>query len=249
METFHKANGSGFAAFNLFVDLFLCTLFMFFLNYRPKRVFVGKGLIAFRLFAALPVGYEVASILLRAASATGRLALPVWSFPLLTVKPPIAFIVFMLMALFIKAREWRYCGNGNTHADYEAFLKTNRNSLHFSLFMALLLVIAGVVDFGLMLYVMNPDRLMDRLTFGIATGIGESMPLLFAAPLMPLLSYTRKPRLKEMDMLIPVAGIALALTVLLQGGYQILAVSKVPPIDFQEVESMLEELALLMTVR
>ena len=25
METFHDANGSGFAAFNLFVDLFLCT--------------------------------------------------------------------------------------------------------------------------------------------------------------------------------------------------------------------------------
>ena len=249
METFHKANGSGFAAFNLFVDLFLCTLFMFFLNYRPRRVFVGKRLIAFRLFAALPVGYEVASILLRAGSATGRVALPVWSFPLLTVKPPIAFIVFMLMAVFIKIREWRYCRNGNTHADYQAFLKTNRNSLHFSLFMALLLAIAGIVDFCLMLYVMNPDRVMDRLTFGIAAGIGESTPLLFAAPLMPLLSYTRKPRLKEMDMLIPVAGVALALIVLFQGGYQILAVSKVPPIDFQEVKSLLEELALLMTVR
>lgn len=249
METFHDANSSGFTAFNLFVDLFLCTLFMFFLNYRPRRVFVGKWVIAFRLLAVLPVGYEVASILLRAASATGRIALPVWSFALLTVKPPIAFLVFMLMALFIKAREWRYCSNGNTPADYEAFLQTNRNSLHISLFMALLLAVAGIVDFSLMLYVMNPDKVMNRLTFGIAAGIGESTPLLFVAPLMPLLSYTRRPWLKDVDLLIPVAGVLLALLVVLQGGYQILAVSKVPPIDLREVKSLLEQLAVMMKLR
>ena len=249
METFHNANGSGFAAFNLFVDLFLCTLFMFFLDYRPRRVFVGKRLIAFRLFAVLPVGYEVASILLRGASATGRIRLPVWSFPLLTVKPPIAFIVFMLMALFIKAREWRYCRNGNTHADYEAFLNTNRNSLHFSLFMALLLAVAGIVDFCLLLYTMDASRIARTMTFAVAAGIGESTPLLFVAPLMPLLSYTRRPWLKENDILIPIAGVMLALFVVFQGGYQILAVSKVPPIDFKEVKSLLEELALLMTMR
>ena len=247
METFHDANGFGFAAFNLFVDLFLCTLFMFFLNYRPRRVFVGKWLIAFRLFAVLPVGYEVASILLRGASATGRIRLPVWSFPLLTVKPPIAFIVFMLMALFIKAREWRYCRNGNTHADYDAFLNTNRNSLHFSLFMALLLAVAGIVDFCLLLYTMDASRIARTITFAVAAGIGESTPLLFVAPLMPLLSYTRRPWLKENDILIPIAGVMLALFVVFQGGYQILAVSKVPPIDFKEVKSLLEELALLMT--
>lgn len=48
-------------------------------------------------------------------------------------------------------------------------------------------------------------------------------------------------------MLIPVAGVMLALFVVFQGGYRILAVSKVPPIDFKEVKSLLEELALLMT--
>lgn len=77
IEMFHGSNRSGYAAFNLFVDLFLCTLFMFFLNYRPRRVFVGKWTIAFRLFAILPVGYEVASILLKFASVTDRVELPV----------------------------------------------------------------------------------------------------------------------------------------------------------------------------
>ena len=77
IEMFHGSNRSGYAAFNLFVDLFLCTLFMFFLNYRPRRVFVGKWAIAFRLFAILPVGYEVASILLKFASVTDRVELPV----------------------------------------------------------------------------------------------------------------------------------------------------------------------------
>lgn len=36
---------SGFVAFNIFVDLFLCALSMFFLNYRPRRVFTGEGAI------------------------------------------------------------------------------------------------------------------------------------------------------------------------------------------------------------
>ena len=249
METFHGANRHGYAAFNLFVDLFLCTLLMFFLNYRPRRVFVGKWVIAFRLFAILPVAYEVASILLKVASVTGRVDLPVWSFPLLTVKPPIAFIMFMLMALFIKTREWRYCRNGNSHEDYEAFLRTNRNSWHFSVCMAVLLVIAGIADYFLLLYVSDAAEVMSRMPYWVAAGIGDSITLIFVAPLMLLLSYNRAPRLKGNDILIPVTGVALALIVVLQGGYQILAVSKVPPVDFGEVRTMLQELALLMKMR
>ena len=115
--------------------------------------------------------------------------------------------------------------------------------------MALLLAVAGIVDFCLLLYTLDASRIARTMTFAVAAGIGESTPLLFVAPLMPLLSYTRKPWLKENDILIPIAGVMLALFVVFQGGYQILAVSKVPPIDFKEVKSLLEELALFMTMR
>ena len=39
---FRSASPGGFIAFNLFIDLFMCTLFMFFLNARPKSVLTGK---------------------------------------------------------------------------------------------------------------------------------------------------------------------------------------------------------------
>ena len=53
----------GFLDFNIFVDLFLCTLTMIFLNYNPRRVFTGKARIFFRLLALLPIAYEVGCML------------------------------------------------------------------------------------------------------------------------------------------------------------------------------------------
>ena len=249
METFHDANGFGFAAFNLFVDLFLCTLFMLFLNYRPRRVFVGKWLIAFRLFAILPVAYEITSIMLKFASVSGRIVLPIWSFPLLAVKPPIAFVVFMLMAIFIKTREWRYCRHGRTYEEYEAFLKTNRNSWHFSVIIALLLVAAAIADYLLLKYVSDAAQVVSRRPFWIAAEIGDSITLIFVAPLMLLMSYTRKPLLEGKEILIPLVGAGLILIVALQGAYQILAVSNVPPIDFQAVRQDLILFTKLMKSR
>ena len=84
MDIFRQTNKFGFLSFNLFVDLFLCSLFMFFLNVRPKRVFTGKKVLFIRALAVLPIAYEVASIYLKGLSATGKVVLPLWSFPLLT---------------------------------------------------------------------------------------------------------------------------------------------------------------------
>lgn len=162
------------------------------------------------------------------------------------MKPPIAFVVFMLMALFIKTREWRYCRNGNTHADYEAFLKTNRNSLHFSLFMAALLLVAGFIDYFLLSYVTGSPEVVNRVPFWVAAEIGDSIMLIFVAPLLLLLSYTRRPRLQDNDLAIPVAAIALMGLVVLQGLYQILAVAKIPPIDFQEIKAQVGMFASLL---
>ena len=248
----------GFLCFNLFIDLFLCTLFMFFLNYRPRRVFKGKWIILFRLFAILPVAYEVGSILIKAACADGRLTLPVWSFPLLTVKPPMTFFVFVLMAFFLKFRELRYCRHGNTHEDYEEFLHTNRNSLHFSIFLAVMLVIAGIVDAIIMIYMMIKqagsvealEKLMETADeyypLAVAVGFGKSIPLMFIAPLMLLYSYTRKPKLEKVTTLIPVAGIALIAIVVIQGGYQVLCVANLPRINYAEIKQTLQEIVLMM---
>ena len=85
MTSFYGMNKRGFFAFNIFIDLLLCTLFMYFMNARPKRVFTGRKILIFRAFAILPVAYEVASLLLKGLSAAGQVRIPSWGFPLLSV--------------------------------------------------------------------------------------------------------------------------------------------------------------------
>ncbi len=189
---FCMASGSGYFSYNLFIDLFLCTLLLFFLNYRPKRLFTGKLLGVFRAFAVLPIAYEIASITLKILAVEGNVTLPFIVFPFLTVKPPMTFLVFIVMAFFIKNRERIFRKNGRTHEEYQAFLKTNRNSFQFSRFTAVILAIAGILDFVAMLVVLGilsnhvpegaeltEDMIMSHLT---ALGLGESILLLLMAP-------------------------------------------------------------------
>ena len=252
-DMMYLATHYGFLAFNIFIDLFLCTLFMFFLNYRPTKFFTGSKLYLFRAFAILPIAYEVASILLKAACAEMRIELPVWTFPLLTVKPPMTFFVFVLMSLFIKYRELRYCRHGRTHEDYEAFLKTNRNSLHFSIFLTVMLAVAAIADFAIMLMMMvkqagSVEALDEILTnakefypTAVAIGFGKSWPLLLVAPIMLLYSYTRKPKYEQLGMLIPVVAIVLIVLIVIQGGYQILKVANLPRINYLEIRQQIAD--------
>ena len=232
---FNSIEKKGFIAFNLFIDLFLCTLVMFFLNVRPKRFFTGKKRYFVRAMAILPVAYEACSIYLKGQAATGKILLPFWTFPLLTVKPPMTFMVFMVLVLYIKQREWRFRRHGKKHAEYRAFLKTNRNSLQFSIFLAVVLVAAAVLDFLLVVFftvlsavdvgsaeafVGSEAEVVRMMTGAMAMGFGDAVSLLFVAPLVLLFSYTRVPKNKMLSAVIPVAAIVLMIIFLLEGGYQ-----------------------------
>ena len=205
-SAFRQFQSKGFLSYNMFIDLFLCTLFMFFLNARPGKVFTGKKRILFRLFAILPVAYEVFSFVLKGFSAAGKITLPLWSFPLLTVKPPVTFLVFMTLALYIKKRERHFRRYGQTHEDYQAFLKTNRNSLHFSVFLSVTLVIAAIVDYIILILLTvnyapdvetiasgNVETVTKYAFVSIAMGFGESVPLMLVAPFVLLYSLYTDP--------------------------------------------------------
>lgn len=231
-DMLHTPSGPGYLSYNLFIDLFLCTLLMFFLNYHPKRLFTGRLLGVFRAFAVLPIAYEIASILLKVLAVEGKVALPLIVFPFLTVKPPMTFLVFVVLALFIKNRERIFRKNGKTHEDYQAFLQTNRNSFQFSRFTAIILAAAGILDIVAMFVV---SAILSRhaaeeaeLSMGVflshvtALGLGESVLLLLLSPLMLLFSYTRTHKNKTLDTFIPIAGVALIALIYLEGGYQLL---------------------------
>ena len=185
-----RAGRYGFVSFNIFVDLFLCTLVMFFLNYEPKHIFKGQKIrIFFRLFTVFPIAYEVISIILKIRCANGQIMLPVWVFPLLTVKPPMTFVLFIALAVYVKTRERRFRRHGKTHEEYQAFLKTRRNSRNFSVFLAVMLVVISIVDFVILVGMsvwqtaVSYDRdIQVQVEEQIrAAGDGEDMPGLEAA--------------------------------------------------------------------
>ena len=245
-ELFRNLMTNGFVDYNIFIDLFLCSLFMLFLTARPKRFFNGKKLLIFRSFAIFPVAWEVASLILKGQASSGRITLPLWTFPLLTVKPPITFAVFMILAFYIKTRELLYCRHGRTHAEYQAFLKTNRNSLHFSVFLSIVMVIAAAVDYLIFRIIvqhlpMTVDAAgnldLNPLNAAFAMGIGDSIPLLFAVPVIMLFSYTRIPKYKPFSQLIPLIGMAIIVILLIEGIYQVLIgyAQKINPVSLHKL--------------
>ena len=229
---FRGFNQDGFLAFNLFVDLFLCTLTMFFLNAKPKRVFTGKKVIILRLFAILPIAYELVCLVLKIQAARGKIMLPLWCFPLLTVKPPVTFAFFVFIALLVKFREYRYCRHGKTHEEYLEFMKTNRNSFHLSVHLSLSMVAFAAVDFLLLMVLSTlhastiasfdaaeevvEDAVMQGIRVAQAVGIGQAVTLVLIAPLMLLYSYNSQPKRKIISMLAPAVGIVLMILIFLE---------------------------------
>ena len=259
MGSFYQANHKGFFAFNIFVDLLLCTLVMYFLNARPKKVFTGKKILIFRAFAILPIAYEAGSIILKALSAAGKVQIPSWAFPLLTVKPPMTFAVFVLLAIYIKTREIRYCRHGKTHEDYQAFLKTNRNAWHFSVYSAIVLFIAGVIDLFILAFfiagqagseeALNAMIASDaaiRNSIGMAVGFGNSIILVIFAPIMLLFNYTKIPKNKTISTLIPLAGIVLIALIGIQGIYQLVSIAPIRKIDGKALKEALDSVFAMM---
>ena len=234
-------NGSRYLTFNIFVDLLMCTLVYNFWVYKPKRVFVGKKLLIYRSFTLLPVLYELLSFELKVFASYGVINLPIYVYPVLTNKPPMTFLVFVLLVVFIKMRERLYRKSGKSHEQYLEFLKTNANSYQFSRFTAKLMLIAGLIDviISFILVIIVAVALSGGSTESeaisaafsaannmvIRTGIGESASLIILSPLVFLFSYTRTHKDTRFDTILPVVAVVILLIVYLEGIYHILSSS------------------------
>lgn len=223
----YTKKGSLGLIFNIFIDLFLCALFVFFLFYRPKKVFVGKKLAVFRLFALVPVCYEIACIVLKFLIGLAYLDLPVAVLPFFTTKPPLAFILFIALVLYVKKKEIKFFKGGKTEEEYKEYMMTNYNSWRFSRFMAKgigWVVLADIVlmaslSYGLAAALQLP---VDEVTQALShCGIGQSTPLLFAIPYVLLFSYTRTNKTPLMDIVIPIAAILILALMYLEAIYQV----------------------------
>ncbi|MBQ2048955.1 MAG: hypothetical protein II493_00920 [Spirochaetales bacterium] len=270
-KMYYEGEGQKFFAFNIFVDLFLCSVFMFFVNYRPTRFFQGKKRIIFRLFAILPIAYELVSLALKWLSFDNTVRIPFILFPLLTVKPPMTFVVFVALTLFVKRREKKYIKMGGTYEGYQEFLQTNRNSFTFSLHATIIMFVAGALDLILVIIIPSVQIVlaqqavaavsgaeaaatydMDTAIIGLMSkmftiGVGGASQLIVFAPIMLLFSYTRKRDNKIIDTLIPVAAIVLMLLVYLQGFFQLMYNLPISgKINFKQIVDTADELKVYL---
>ena len=220
----------GFKAFNVFLDMLLCTAVIFFIDYRPKKYFVGKKLYIFRAFAAIPILYELVCILLKYFSTVEGLRLHPMVSPFLTTKPVLCFLLFVRMAFYIKGTETKFLKHGKTLEDYEAFMKTNTNSFRFAKKFALMAFIYGLIDLALVLVMIflrlsNAGVLQALLNAGPESveaaqlldyvieeaksiGFGGAALMIFIAPFILFFSYTKNYKKSKVDTLIPVGAIA-----------------------------------------
>ena len=231
---------NGYIAFNIFIDLFLLTLFMFFMDYTPKKRFLGKKLFWFRMMALIPFLYEIVCIVLKLLATDGYIVLPVVLYPFLTTKAPLAFLLFVTIILYFKGRENRFIKHGKTHEDYKAFLKTNANSFRFSCMLTSMIVLFAILDLilygiliiayfsreGISLKLINDPAMQSTYDAAVkwaeSFGTGDMIKLLPVAPIMMLFSYTKTHKNKLIDSLVPVFGVMLIVIVYIEGLFEII---------------------------
>ena len=256
---FSSLNPMGFITFNVFLDLFLCTCVMFFLNYEPTKVFVGEKRKWFRLFALLPVIYELVCLWLKLLANSGEFHMPISTFPFLTTKPPMMFFVFCAMVIYQMLGERRFCKGGRTHEEYVQYLGTNRNSWQFAKFAAIACFIAGLADLVIALVAISgemgasmdylktlTDEAKELVVYNMINkylnaGFGGSADLLFFAPIMLLFNYTKTYKNTLVEMAIPIVAIVLLIFIYLEGSlFAVRALAKVAK------EQVLPQIALML---
>lgn len=225
--------GKSGSAFNIFIDLFLCSLMYFFLNYTPEGGFKSnKKKIAFRLLSFLPIIYEIVSLLVRLFNLLNMMDLPFFFFFLLPSKPPMMFLAVTILIFLLKYSSHRQSKKlGKTQEEIENHNKTNAHSLRFSITTSIVFATVAILDIAIALgsYVgmmfASESGNFDAI-FGISVisqlGFGYCGSLLLIVPIVMLFSYTKKHTNPKIDLFIPLFGIGLILIVYIEGIFQIL---------------------------
>lgn len=233
---FSSLSPAGFITFNVFLDLFLCCCVMFFLNYEPKRFFVGDRRKWFRCLAILPVLFEIICLWLKLQAHSGDFHMPISLFPFLPTKPPLMFLAVCAMIVYQTMLERRFCEGGRTHEEYVAYLDTNRNSWQFAKFAAITCLAAGIADLAIAYAAVAIDPnggvgvivalweesgetwFYDVVNKYLNAGFGGSVQLVLFAPIMLLFNCRKTYKNTLVELAIPAASIALLLFLYLEGG-------------------------------
>lgn len=220
---------------NIFIDLFLFVLTIFFLHYKPKKVFTGKKLYIFRSFVILPFLYEIGSLVIKALLADGKIRIITPVFFLLTSKPVYLFLAFFALLLIMKLREYRHYKKHESEALLAEHYKTNAHSLRVSITISVIIFICFVLDMitvvlvAIFYAISHPAvAQLDLYEIGIqyaqVIGFGWGAPVLLI-PIILLFSYTKKHKNPNIDLLVPLAGVGFIAFIYVEGLYQVTSYS------------------------
>ena len=209
---------------NIFIDLLLCSVFAYFVLDNPKKHFQGRWRIVFRLFALLPILYEIGAICLRFLIFTKTISVPLFVFPLLPTKAPLTFLAFVSIVLLEKQRKIAFYSQGGTKAEYKMFFKSNRNSLLFAKSSAKVFAVFSIIDTILLSLVYVPvyvSHSQVSQTIIDCLYLGKSADLLILAPFVLLFSYNKIHKPSRADIIIPLCGIGGIVLIYLETAFQV----------------------------
>ena len=228
--TFLAGAGTMGYLFNLFVDLFICVLTVFFFFYNPKsKSFEGKKILFFRALVIIPIAYEIGCMLIKEFALRGAIRVPSYLFFLLTSKPPATFAAFFIVTLILKIREIRFLKKfDHNEALLEEHYTTNAHSFRTSITISVVFAVVATLDaISLLGYVVyewaklgfDEESFITAFSLADAIGLGGSSSLILISPLVLLYSYTKVHKNKKLDSFLPFLGIAFMLFVVIEGVY------------------------------
>ena len=223
---------------NMFIDMLLCTLLFFFMNYKPEKVFVGKKLIIFRLFVILPIVYEVSALIIKYCIGISLFSIPSFVFFLLPNKPPLIFLAFVCIVFALKIGEVKFLKRHNgDEAAYEEHCQTNAHSFKVSILISIIFLIMAFLDLILVILVLirsivsaleeaTTEEELELIAFmkidsWLNAGIGGAVVLFLIIPVVLLFSYTKTHKNPKLDKFIPMIGIGLIVLMYIEGLFQI----------------------------
>ncbi len=209
---------------NIFLDLLLFSLIYYFLTYVPKKFFQGKKIYVFRSFVAFPILYEVVSIVLKGLYGRGVLDIPVYLLSFFTTKSPSLFICFILLIIYVLQRRKYYRKMGGTNEQFEEYLKTNHNSLFFSIYTSVIFFLVACLDLGCLLILSFAAPNTAYLASVIVSwGLGEALTFIALIPIVMLTSYTRTHKNKTIDTVLPFVAMGVVAFVCIEGAFQLIS--------------------------
>jgi len=197
---------------NVFIDMFILSVFAFFILYTPKKIKKKGAVLAFRLCSIIPVLIAFGSSVIYGLINLGKLKLGFLVMNALPCRSISVYIIFFAIVLFVKLKKARFLKKGGTEEEYAVYSASNINSLHYSLFVSVLLV--AVFLFDLFIFYVFP--------ISIFFGYGTSFYMFVIIPFVMLFSYTRTRKNKVIDIIIPFVYIGLFALIIVELTFQLL---------------------------